>query len=582
MHEPVQKEQKYSFKNYFIPFTTVKAVHWIIIIGILVYFNSLLNGFLGDDWGQLVYNIPVHSISNILYFFSSSTFYVNGAGTFGLYYKPLMMVAYSVLYTVFGANPLVYHLVQLIFHIANSCLLLLFFNKFFSKKISFLLVVLFLVHPINNESVVSIAALQEVLYFFFGIISLLLLQKKSKKVMFAIGFCWLLTLFSKETGILFITIALLYTWLFKYNKSYYLVALGVICIYLFFRFIAVGLYYQDNYLYIVSNLTFLQRMFSVPLIFFYYISHFIYPKDLVSSQQWIVRQITFGNFYVPLILDILFVIFLFVVAHFFLIKQKKLFTTYIFFLFWFLIGIGFYLQIIPLDTTVADRWFYFPIVGLLGIFGTVITYFFPKIKNVPIQRILLILYIFVIILFAVRTFVRTVNWNNDYSLCSHDTMINKDSYILELCMGNEDRKIKKYNSAIYHLKKSIALYPTYYPAMDYLALTYDDEGNYRKAIEYYTATLSNNNWGDGADMLATLLVYHGKSQQAKIVSEENLKKQPQNAQLWYALALAEYRMGDKQNALKSAENAYTLAPNSVTHSVFYGIQENLPIKFNGK
>ena len=397
-----------------------------------------------------------------------------------------------------------------------------------------------------------------------------------------IGISWLLALFSKETGILFITIALIYTWLFKYNKSYYLVALAVLCIYLFFRFIAVGLVYQDNYLYIVSNATFLQRMFSVPSIIFYYLSHFFFPKDLASSQQWIVKQVTVGSFYLPLALDLLFFIILGAFAYFFFIKQKKLFKTYIFFLVWFLIGIGFYIQIIPLDTTVADRWFYFPIVGLLGICGILLTYFLPKITSISIQRTLLIIYIFIVILFAARTFVRTFNWNSDYSLCSHDTMINKDSYILELCMGNEDRKIKKYNLAIYHLKKSIALYPTYYPAMDYLALTYDDEGNYNKAIEYYTDTVTNNNWGDGADMLATLLVYHDRSEQAEKVSEENLKKQPKNAQLWYALALAEYKMGQKQKALNAAENAYMLAPNNLTRSVFYGIQKNIPIKFNGK
>lgn len=524
-------QEDFSYKNYFVPFTTVKAITWIIIIGILVYCNSLLNGFLGDDWGQLIYNIPVHSISNILYFFSSSTFYVNGAGTFGLYYKPLMMVAYAVLYSAFGPNPFFYHLLQLLFHIANACLLLVLFNRFFSKKISFALVLLFLVHPINNESVVSIAALQEVLYFFFGIISLLLLEKKGNRELLAIGICWLLALFSKETGILFIVICLVYTKLFKYIKIYYFIALAVFCVYLFSRFIAVGLFYKASYLYIVSNATFIQRMFSVPAIIFYYISHFFFPKDLSSSQQWIIKQVTLKDFYIPLFIDVLLFVLLFTLAFFFYKKQKKLFKTYIFFLIWFLIGMGFYMQIIPLDTTVADRWFYFPIVGLLGIFGCLITYFLAKTKNIWLQRIVTTLFVCVIVLFAARTIVRTFNWNNDYTLCSHDTMINKDSYILELCMGNEYRLLKKYNLAIYHLKKSIALYPTYYPAMDYLALTYDDEGNYTKAIEYYMDTLSNNEWGDGADMLATLLVYHGKSQLAEKISRDNLKTASQCATL---------------------------------------------------
>ena len=173
-----RKNKNIPLKTISSPSQQLKRLHWIIIIGILVYFNSLLNGFLGDDWGQLIYNTPVHSLNNILYFFSSSTFYVNGAGTFGLYYKPLMMVAYSVLYTAFGPTrlPIIYYNYFFILQILVYYWLL--FNRFFSKRISFLLVLLFLIHPINNESVVSIAALQETLYFFFGIISLLLLRKK--------------------------------------------------------------------------------------------------------------------------------------------------------------------------------------------------------------------------------------------------------------------------------------------------------------------------------------------------------------------------------------------------------------------
>ena len=53
---------------------------------------------------------------------------------------------------------------------------------------------------------------------------------------------------------------------------------------------------------------------------------------------------------------------------------------------WFFTGLGMLLQIFPLDMTVSDRWFYFPLVGLLGMLGVMIAALIPsagklKVKN---------------------------------------------------------------------------------------------------------------------------------------------------------------------------------------------------------
>ncbi len=66
--EPVEKE--FTFKDYFVPLTTTKAIHFIIIIGIVVYANALFNGFIADDNGQILDNQLVHSIGNFFTFFT--------------------------------------------------------------------------------------------------------------------------------------------------------------------------------------------------------------------------------------------------------------------------------------------------------------------------------------------------------------------------------------------------------------------------------------------------------------------------------------------------------------------------------
>ena len=104
-----ETEEEFSFKKIFVPLTTLKAIHWIIIIGIVVYFNSLFNGFIGDDYGQLVNNTAVHSLSNIIQFFSNSTFSTGTSiGTAnnlsGIYYRPFLSLVYSLLFTFFGGD----------------------------------------------------------------------------------------------------------------------------------------------------------------------------------------------------------------------------------------------------------------------------------------------------------------------------------------------------------------------------------------------------------------------------------------------------------------------------------------------
>ena len=85
-HEPQIEE--FDIKKIFIPFTTTKAIHWIIIIGLIVYANMLFNGFVWDDEGQLIGNSIIQNSQYFYYF----------AHTIGPYYKPLMFFIYIFIF----------------------------------------------------------------------------------------------------------------------------------------------------------------------------------------------------------------------------------------------------------------------------------------------------------------------------------------------------------------------------------------------------------------------------------------------------------------------------------------------------
>jgi len=360
--------------------TKYKLLLAIIIVGILIYGNSLFNTFVWDDEEQVVNNVAVHSVANISTFFGGSTFNTGGSGSLGgMYYKPMMSVFFSVLYTVFGETPFFFHLFQMIIHIVNSILIFLIFEQFlerFFKKRNhlypfiFIISLLFLIHPINVESVVYVSALQDVLCMFFGLLSLYILMKyeaSSRFTILSLGLL-LLSLFSKETGFVFIPICLSYLFLFKRKQLYeyglflFLMVIG----YAFLRFgiAQVGLSKQG--ISPIMRVDLLVRLMTMPAIIFYYLKTFFLPLTLSIAQHWVVLVPTVNKFYIPLLSDILFFCLIIMFAIFLFKKKSEYFHYYIFFFIWFICGLGFHLQLFPLDMTVAERWFYIPSIGLLG------------------------------------------------------------------------------------------------------------------------------------------------------------------------------------------------------------------------
>ncbi len=106
--------------------TSFKAALIIAILGVVVFSTGLTNQFAGDDQGQIVDNVAVHSITNVPAFFQGSTFY-NGSGQVltGKYYRPLMTTVFSLLYTLFGPQPVAFHLLQLLLHMLGTFILFL-------------------------------------------------------------------------------------------------------------------------------------------------------------------------------------------------------------------------------------------------------------------------------------------------------------------------------------------------------------------------------------------------------------------------------------------------------------------------
>lgn len=508
----------------------------IILIGCLVYYPSLWSNFMWDDELQLVYNPLIRSISNIPLFFASSTFYQGNEGLVGGYYRPFMTTAYTLLYPFTKNNSFGYHLAQLIIHVCNTILifyilrhrLTLIKNTSLSPTIvSFFATLFFLLHPMNSEVVSYIANMQDALFVFFGLIALLnvIYIKSHVRAIVISSVLILFSLFSKETGILFIPLISFYIYLFK--RRYFLFYIGAytsaFLIFMFFRCRLAHICSGNMSFNPISHLPFIKYIIQLPALFFYYIKTFFFPKNVAIGQHWYVPTITFSDFILPLIASLLFLLILISIwlrLYYLATINKKNFDAAINFTFfggWFFFGILMHMHIMPLDFTVADRWFYFPMVGLLGM---ITVYFLSSIHK---QKYLFIILLILLIPLTIRTWQRNNEWNDTLQLYINDNSKTTGSFDLENNIGAELYRRNKVIESRVHFLKSIQIAPQSHIAVINLGITYEKLNDYKMATFYYKSAMKAKYY-PAYERYVIALIKQKKYSEAKNFLKERARK----------------------------------------------------------
>jgi hypothetical protein len=421
--------------------------------------------------------------------------------------------------------------------------------------------------------------MQEVLFFFFGItaLSLLSIPKPQKYTLLLVAISLFSSLLSKETGILFAMMTIAYAGFFNRKRLFLLLgsSLAVIIIYLLLRFNAVGLLTKSAAA-PIDKLTLLQRFYNMPLIFLFYIKTFLFPLNLASSYQWAYKQISIQTFFLPLAADLLFLTAIFVFGVFLYKKyEHKYVKTYSFFALWFILGILLHLQIIPLDVTAAERWFYFPIVGILGMAGALVEAFnIDSRKNWKIVCIAILL-----VLLSVRTFIRSFDWRDEFTLDSHDIKVSQDAYDLENGLSAELNKQGKSEEGRIHAERSIALFP-YFTNYINLGTSYIGLKDYRSAKDAYLKALQYGDYYMVYENLGGLTLIVGNTNENIAFLKNSLQKFPQDAKLWLYYAIMEFRLGNIDIAKAAVANAHTYDQGSESDFFYYKIMNNQPFNIN--
>jgi hypothetical protein len=577
-----------------IPRQYSKIFYIFLLIVIIVYFPILFNGFVWDDFPFIIENPEIHQ-PNILKLLGRNMF------NSGPFYRPIPAIYFASAFSMFGEQAFFYHASQLILHLIGTCLLFLFFRRFFSTGISFFLALIFLVHPINVESVAYIGSTQSELYFLPGIAALLLSLKQnlSRTRLLYIAFLLFAACMAKETGFLFILLVILNRYLFKIDqiKKLVFVSAVIIVIYALLRVFIGGVTYRLVEEIPIANLSLTERILSMPAIISYYLKTFMFPLNLAIWQIWVIKSPRFADFGLPFILSGIFLITCLITIYILhksdretymqgnklkkpKIEVDKLAPKFTFFLLWFVLGLGMILQFVPLDMTVADRWFYFPIVGLLGMIG--VGLHFLQHKHKVRGKVGFIIIVIIISLLTVRTFVRTLDYKDNLTLYGHDVNGSPKQYLLMMSFAQELKKSGRIEEALRYASSSVSVLPTV-NNLNTLGTVYLDKKQYQQAISAFTLALktykslpkhrvqgspgmvtrvNTHLHATVSNLALTYVILNRPHDVIKVIKEEGLPLYPTSSILYYHLAFAEAMLNNYDEALNAATKSFELAPNA--------------------
>lgn len=456
-----------------------------ILIGIIIYFNSLFNPFIWDDFSLICNNNLIRSFSNIATIFRVDLIYKAGISSESNFYRPMQALSYMLDYHFFGLSPFGYHLGNMLLHIINAILvyfLILMTTK--QKPYAFIAGILFLVHPVHTEAVTYISGRADLLVSLFMLLSLIIFSiyqnygRNKSAVLYIISLvCFSFALLSKELAIIFPAVLLLYDFCFKKEaftnfKSFLKRHLAFILIDLVYIFLRLTLlnFELTHSTYLTGQYSFYSRLIIFFRAFNIYLRILSLPIDLHMGRVFLV------SLRLADLINLLSMAFFLLIGILLLRSYKK--QRIIFFSgFWFLIFLlpqsGLFY---PINAFMAEHFIYLSSIG----FFLIISVFLTKYCS---PRILAIIMIILVNFYSVTTVIRNFEWRNQevfYKKNIKESSYSLDSYV-NLGIYYEDRGLFK--EAIDNFENAIRLRPDAPLTRFYLADVYATANRYDESLK---------------------------------------------------------------------------------------------------
>lgn len=462
----------------------------IFIISIfifLTYINILGNNFVLDDFQ--FFNWPEAKSFNISAILQGA--YPN---EHEIKYRPIKGLIIATEYQIWKNDVFFYHLQSILIHLAIVLIiysLVLLIAK--SPPFAFLVSLLFGVHPIHTEMITFMSSSIDafgVLFFFLSFYFYIKIAEEKKKKFYLISLLFaFLAFFTYEITFSLFVLIIFYDIVFKkINKKNLLGKIGIyssylLLILLFFviRTFFIGKLQTSPYFADSFYLTFLTMIKA----FVKYLEIFAFPLNLTINpvlmggiEAYInsfydFEPIKMQSILNPSIIFSIFIIFLLVFLFFYFLKREKIIS---FAIGWVFLGLAPVSNLLfPLNTIIAERYFY------VSSLGTVIlmTYFLTYVYRKGYKKIFMISLFIILTFYSFLTILRNADWKDEKTFFTSLSLQKQGS-------GEGDYYLAKYystrndtNKSIYYFEKLIKT-RKYYPEDTYLylALAYSRSSKY--------------------------------------------------------------------------------------------------------
>ncbi len=661
-HKPKKKERKTTTtpkpkpitKSQFPAWWTNVRLHSLLIFAVcfLLYSNTITHDYTQDDaiviYDNMFTTEGAAGIGGILKY---DTFYgffkEEGKANLvaGGRYRPMTLVLFALEWQLFGKNPTIGHLMNILWY-GLTCMMLYWLllrlfrgrkNEDFVYFIALATTLLFAAHPLHTEAVANIKGRDEIITLLGSLAALYFSLRAfdEKKPLWAIlaGILFFLGLMAKENAITFLAIVPLSFFVFrKANIGQIATQLAPFAVatiaFLAIRTSILGLDISEPGIELMNNpfvklesnrwVSFtggewLATIFYtlgkyVQLLFVPHpLTHDYYPRhvDIMSFDDW--RVLLSVVVYVAMAAYALF-----------RLPKKDIISYGILF---FLITLSIVSNIVfPIGTNMSERFMFMPSVGFCLVVATLLWRLVEwqqkgtKITSIKQLNTGLIAVGIISLLFGAKTFTRNFTWKDNYTLFTTDIktspnsaklrnavggelftqsvkeqnetkrtkMLNDaDGHLAEanrihptyknayLLRGNVNNYLKKYDESISYYNKALQVDPDYQDAINNLAITYTNAGQYFGEVKHETdKALSYLNEGiklrpNDVETLRLLGIAHGvKGEVNKTLDylTRALEFAPDNASVLYNLGAAYYQLNDPVKAQEYMDKAKAIDP----------------------
>lgn len=485
-----------------------------IIIGFLIYSNTLKVPFYFDDFTNIKYNKYVRSTELSIENLSKAAFKSSSPT------RPLSNISFLLNYYLFDGKIEWFHYINISIHIINAILLYVFilitlriYSAFTSSQrqiIAFLASLIWLVHPIQTQSVTYIVQRMNSLAAMFYLISFLLYLKgrlgngRSWPWFAGCAIAWLFSLGCKENVAFMPFLIFLYELYFFQNlntkwlkRNLYLLLFPIITI------VALCFIYVENNSilelfkgYSHRDFTPTQRVLTEFRVVLFYLSllFFPHPSRLNLDHNFIYSRSLFDPITTLLSLGSLIGL---VCLSVYLAKKERLIS---FCILWFLVNLVIESSIIPLELVFEHRS-YLPSM-LLFLIIPILAY-----KFLQRHRVILVTIGSIIILLSMGTYQRNSKWLDPTEFWKDCAYKSKEKLRPNYNLGNALLRESKFSEATSYFYKALELDPFHHWAHNNLGIALSAEGDMKEAILHYYEALKidQNNVNAGRNLNMILL-----------------------------------------------------------------------------